>query len=144
MNSIFNKLISDGYQQSRFSFEQGLSCELENLLNHTRDADDSLKDDILSNSHLFYGLPSLAGKQINSDFLIDIGEQIRLTILRFEPRLENVSVSVPSKNYRFNEPGVLHFSISAILAIEKKELALDVNYDMHFGRNTISNLIIED
>ena len=95
--------------------------DLEDLLN-TRQGRKDVPScfELLSDSLAVYGLNNIDTVDISSkDELLNLLNDIRLTIQRFEPRLENVGVSITKDKDGKEErsPFVLHLRIDADMRI---------------------------
>ena len=113
--------------------------DLENLLNTRRYIlipSAALKN--LNNSLFVYGLKDFTAENPNSPFVRQrLRQDIAKTIMRFEPRLRNVTVHFETKssaerNLRFRISGLL------VLEFEKEPVVFDTYFDVNRGEYFIS------
>jgi len=126
MNDQFQMTIIDRLCERRSSTSLAemrgmIRRDLEDLLN-TRQGRKDVPScfELLSDSLAVYGLNNIDTVDISSkDELLNLLNDIRLTIQRFEPRLENVGVSITKDKDGKEErsPFVLHLRIDADMRI---------------------------
>ena len=146
--SILDRLLDDEPGKSQESvqyravdFRQimvSVRRDLENLLNTRRlilTPPASFKE--VGNSLLVYGLPDFSSRNPTQ---LSVMDQLRLeitkTIVRFEPRLKNVNVTVESSGSRRD----LRFRISAVLVVDpiSEPVVFDTSFDLNRSSYSIS------
>ena len=144
MISLFDRLIAPVPSQPDRQLELShLGRDIENLLNHPRESIARQGEPFLAQSFVNYGLPSLAGKRIEAVTVGEIAEQIRLALVRFEPRLDASSIIVRRSPELTGDPGVLVFAVQARLSERNNDLRLHLRFDVHFGRASVRKLDLD-
>jgi predicted component of type VI protein secretion system len=135
MISLFDRIVSENCPGVGRQLDLNhLRRDIENLLNHPRELFVGFDDGFLSQSVLCYGLPSFAGKRIESSTLDEIAQCVGTTLCRFEPRLDPGSIVVRRCSEVSGQPGVLVFAVNARLRERANDIRLQLNFDVNFGR----------
>jgi type VI secretion system protein ImpF len=141
MISLFDRLTGQTPAQPDRQLELvHLGRDIENLLNHPRESVALQCEPILARSFLNYGLPSLVGKRVEAITLGEIADQIRLALVRFEPRLDASSIVVARSPEQTGDPGVLVFAVQARLSEHNNDVRLHLRFDVNFGRASVHKL----
>jgi type VI secretion system protein ImpF len=117
--SVLDRLVGEGPIQDLEELKASVRDDLDALLNTRREVHRAMPTD-LSHSLLNYGIPDFTSFNVkNSDDRNRIAKEIEQTVREFEPRLQNVKVSLepPSKESH----GALHFSIEGKLRVQPDE-----------------------
>lgn len=137
MRSLFDRLMSPDSSGIHDALTlDTLGRDIENLLNHIQLYPLAGQDPHLDRSVLNYGIPSIAGKRLDSAAISEIATQIELALIRFEPRLDSDSIVVRSSSEAIGQPGVLMITVESFFR-RLGEVRLRMNFDMQFGNASV-------
>ena len=121
---------------------QSLAMDIEDLLNHTRSAQQWHKED--GPSLFNYGVPTWVGKPMSAKVLKNLADEIKQALMLFEPRFEPSSIHVwPVEDVPISL-GVYQLEIQAQLRekisqfTEREKIEWFVHIDPHYGQAKIS------